>query len=346
MIEFSEVELTDLAVHWVGNKSKDEKLKTYEEVAEIDSELTRDHLLNYFLSPFKDLETYNFTHPTDLNLNEVYAYSRRIFRDKNSFMDFSIEIAKHLYEHSTHPKISGGELSVCLLSNIMYEGKKASALGIFKSENKDVFIKFQNKKDKFVVSYDDGVHAEKLEKGCLIINVDKDDGYKVYIVDTKKSVEAQYWKDDFLKLKPNSDDFNLTKTFLSATKEFVTTKLPEEFEVTKADQIDLLNRSIDYFKQHENFSKRSFEKEVLQDKEIIHSFRKFDKEFSEENDTAIVDEFDISMQAVKKQSRIFKSVLKLDKNFHIYIHGDKNLIEKGIEKDGRKYYKIYYSEES
>ena len=57
----------------------------------------------------------------------------------------------------------------------------------------------------------------------------------------------------------------------------------------------------------------------------------------------LVDNFKISSQAVKKQSRIFKSVLKLDRNFDIYIHGDKNLIEKGTEKDGRKYYKIYWN---
>jgi hypothetical protein len=56
--------------------------------------------------------------------------------------------------------------------------------------------------------------------------------------------------------------------------------------------------------------------------------------------------FDISPQAVKKQARIFKSVLKLDKNFHIYIHGDRELIEQGVEKDGRKFYKIYFTEES
>ena len=55
--------------------------------------------------------------------------------------------------------------------------------------------------------------------------------------------------------------------------------------------------------------------------------------------------FDISSAAVKRQSRVFKSVLKLDKNFHIYIHGDRQLIERGTEKDGRKYYKIYYRDE-
>ena len=54
------------------------------------------------------------------------------------------------------------------------------------------------------------------------------------------------------------------------------------------------------------------------------------------------DNFSISTSAVKYQSRVFKSVLKLDNNFHIYIHGDKELIEKGTDNDGRKYYKIYY----
>jgi hypothetical protein len=59
----------------------------------------------------------------------------------------------------------------------------------------------------------------------------------------------------------------------------------------------------------------------------------------------VADSFEISTQAVKKQARIFKSVLKLDKNFHIYIHGNRDMIEQGVEKDGRKYYKIYFENE-
>jgi hypothetical protein len=345
MIDFSSAELGELVVHWVGNKLRDEKFKTFHELADVEEDDTKEHLLKYFLSPFKSTESYHFDHPTDISLNEIYAYSKRIFRDKDAFLDFSVEIAKHLYEQSTHPKVSGGELCVCLFHNVNHDNKKTTAIGIFKSENKEVFLKFQNKKDRFKISYDDGVSADKLEKGCLILNVDKEDGYKVMIVDTKKSVDAQYWKDQFLKLRPANDDFNHTKTFLSVTKDFVTTKMPDEFDVTKTDQIDLLNRSITYFKEHDNFDKKEFENEVLQDKGVIHSFRQFDKAYRHENSLSAADEFEISAQAVKKQSGIFKSVLKLDKNFHIYIHGDKELIEKGTEKDGRKFYKIYYDQE-
>jgi hypothetical protein len=60
------------------------------------------------------------------------------------------------------------------------------------------------------------------------------------------------------------------------------------------------------------------------------------------NEVIITDEFEVSQQAVKKQARVFKSVLKLDKNFSIYIHGDKSFVERGKESDGRKYYKFYY----
>jgi hypothetical protein len=49
--------------------------------------------------------------------------------------------------------------------------------------------------------------------------------------------------------------------------------------------------------------------------------------------------------AVKKQARVFKNVIKLDKNFHIYVHGDRNLIERGADENGT-FYKIYYKEEN
>jgi len=48
---------------------------------------------------------------------------------------------------------------------------------------------------------------------------------------------------------------------------------------------------------------------------------------------------------VKQQIRVFKSVLKLDKNFHIYIHGNREWIKRGTDPDGRKYYKIYFENE-
>jgi len=73
----------------------------------------------------------------------------------------------------------------------------------------------------------------------------------------------------------------------------------------------------------------------------------YKRNFESSRNFAIEDEFDIHLSAVKKQQRVFKSVLKLDRNFHIYIHGRRDLLERGVdEKTGKKYYKLYYDEES
>jgi len=77
----------------------------------------------------------------------------------------------------------------------------------------------------------------------------------------------------------------------------------------------------------------------------VDRFQKFGERYGEERALDLDDRFTISADAVKKQARVFKSVLKLDKNFHIYIHGDRNKIERGVDEAGRKFYKIYYEQE-
>ena len=98
--------------------------------------------------------------------------------------------------------------------------------------------------------------------------------------------------------------------------------------------------------RHDQFDKEEFEKDVFFHPNVIESFQKFDEHYRKENEVELADNFDISAQAVKQQARAFKSVLKLDKNFHIYIHGNRELIEQGIDESGRKYYKIYYEHEA
>ena len=100
------------------------------------------------------------------------------------------------------------------------------------------------------------------------------------------------------------------------------------------------------FVTHETFDKKEFEQDVLHHKNLIQSFQNYNEQYEKENEVQLQDGFEISAQAVKKQARVFKSVLKLDKNFHIYIHGDRELIEQGIDADGRKFYKIYFQNEA
>ncbi len=346
ILDFTQVEILHLITHHVGNKLRDEKYLLSIEESTIAGD-TIDILLKYFLLPIYAEEFFSFSHSVRLDLNDIYTIVEDVFSKPKTFINSSQNIAKLLYEHSMHPKIKEGKLNIAYFSKIILEDEEVEALGIFKSETDVPFIKMKNQNSKFNINHEYGFDIKGMDKGCIIFNTNKNNGYKILIVDNaNKSIEAQYWKDDFLKVKPISNEFYLTNQFLGITKDFVIKQLSDKFEVNKADKIDLLNRSIDYFKAHESFNKKEFEKEVFQDSEIIKSFRNFDSTYRTENEIESIDSFWISPQAVKKQSRVFKSVLKLDRNFHIYIHGDRNLIERGIDKDGRKFYKFYFENES
>ncbi len=348
MINYTNCNIEKVSVHSVGNKTNGEELYLSKSLLETSDLKVKELLFKFFLFPFSNPEFYSFTFTNeDFLLNPLYKFASVTFDDSKLFHQNSINIAKHLYELSLHPQIKSGDLFIAYFSDINIDNELTDAIGIFKSENRQAFLKLDQNQGIFSIQCHDGINIEKLDKGCLILNINRNEGFKVCIVDkSSKSSEAQYWKDIFLQLKPCSDDYHFTKEFMSITKNYVTKQMTEEFEVSKADQIDLLNRSVDYFKTHDNFDKDEFEKEIFQDIEIINSFKNFDAIYREGNDIMVSDNFDISQQAVKKQARIFKSVLKLDKNFHIYIHGNRELIEKGVDENGRKYYKIFYEKEN
>ena len=127
-------------------------------------------------------------------------------------------------------------------------------------------------------------------------------------------------------------------------KKYVTKHLSKEFEVSKADQAELLNETMKYFQEQESFSMDDFSEKVIRQPEVAESFARFKQEYEQERDIRIEDEFGISDSAVKKQARSYKSVIKLDRNFHIYVHGNRNLLEQGEDEKG-KFYKVYYEEE-
>lgn len=349
MLDFTNCNINNVIAHQVGNQTNDEELILSTNLLNTEDSRLRELLIRYFLNPFKDTEEfYSFSFSDgDFKLNPLYQYSNSIFSNDSNFKEKSGSIAKLLYEIALHPQIKSGDLFVVTFENISVNGQMVNAIGLFKSENRQEFLKLNKKSKEFSLKYDDGINVDKLDKGCLIFNIENESGYKLCIIDKlNKSSEAKYWVDFFLNASPIKTNYLQTNQFLGITKQFVTKQLDEEFELSKADKIDLLNRSVDYFKKHETFDKNEFEEEVFGENNVIESFRKFDQAYRQENEVELSDNFVISEQAVKKQARVFKSVLKLDKNFHIYIHGNRELIEQGTDENGRKYYKIYYENEA
>ena len=339
-------QILEIALHHVGNRISDEFYNLSDQIIDIDDYL-KDLLAIYFFSSFKSNEYFNLYHDSDLSLNEVFVYVSKIFDNPENLFEQSVNLAKHLYEQSVHPKIKGGEFYTVYFKDCIVDGVTVDAVGLFKSENKDTFLKVLPSGDGFEIESEKGVNINKLDKGCLIFNVEKENGYLVAVVDnTNKGAEAQYWIDNFLHVRPRKDEYYHTQQLLSLCKNFVTKELPQQFEVSKADQVDLLNKSVQFFKENESFNMTEFTNEVIGQPAMIDSFNEYRTDFQREREIDISDNFAISESAVKKQARSIKSIIKLDKNFHIYVHGHRELIEQGVDEHGRKFYKIYYNEEA
>lgn len=335
--------LANLIIHKVGNKINQEALILSQAEYQLDETMT-EMLEDFFLKSFKTEEQYQFYSDTYLVNNPVFSSASEIFEDKSKFIFESENIAEHLYGISENPRVQAGELFIAYFEGEEKNGEKIDSIGIFKTENKNPFLKIQPEGDTFDIEKDYGIALTKLDKGCIIYNSFKESGFAVSVVDNNKNGDLYYWFEDFLKVKQRDDEYFHTQETLAVYKEYITKQLPQEFETTKADQADFLNKSINFFKEKEKFDYEEFTKEVLQDENVIESFGNFKSDYEQEMQVSISEDFAINEAAVKKQSRGFKSIIKLDKNFHIYVHGDRKMIEQGSDEKG-KYYRLYFDEE-
>jgi hypothetical protein len=358
MPSFDASSLQAVVLHHVGNRQSDEGFILSQEVLPL-SEQLQNLLVSYFLTPFKAEEYYQLYCEEGPDENQIFRLAGEIFDDDSRFVPASQEVARRLYDVCQHPNIKSGDLFVVLFHDVTLNGETMDALGIFKSENKERFIKVQRSDEEwsraeddlsatasFSLEPDQGIDIHKLDKGAIIFNTERDKGFVVSVVDaTNKGADALYWKDDFLHIRQRQDEYYNTHEVMQVCKQFVSKELPQQFEVSKVDQADIINKSLKFFKQNEQFDMEDFNRDVLAQPEVIDSFQQYKKQYEEDREVQIPEQFAINENAVKKNSRGLKSVIKLDKNFHIYVHGDRKLIEQGEDEKG-KFYKVYYHEET
>jgi hypothetical protein len=343
MINFSEATLSRLAIHQVGNKSGEQGIKLSDSEVALNGDI-KDILNHYFTKPFRQSEMFNFYHDSGLQFSEMYAFAKNIFGAPARLLEQSVQIARHLYEQSDHPNIKDGELYVAYLENCRMDNMDFDAVGIFKSEQKETYLKVYPEGRNFQVSHDNGININKLDKGCLILNSCENEGYIVLTVDNTNKEDAQYWRKDFLGVRPREDAYFNTKNYLQLCRDFAVEAFPE---ADRLDQMSLIQESAKYFKEEETFDKASFREKVLQEPELIQAFENYKQDYESKGNFRIDDEFDINSDAVKKMNKVFKSVIKLDRNFHIYVHGNHSLIRRGFdEESGMGFYQLFYIEES
>ncbi|MCD8529067.1 MAG: nucleoid-associated protein [Chitinophagales bacterium] len=314
MINTAAAQIEGVCIHSIGSKSDNEGITLSDKPIDLSDDYLKDLLLSYFLKNFKDPEFYGFTFSNDdFTLNPLFTFARAIFTNPNLLHNQSIFIAKHLYEQSTHPNIKTGDLMVVYLKDIVVEENMVDAVGIFKSENKNTFLKLLHNNKQFELNYEEGIQIDKLDKACLILNEEETDGYKICIVDkSNKQNEAQYWLHDFLNVREKNDDYNNTKHFIDLTKSFIEERLIPKFEIEKYEQAGILNRSKEYFKRTERFEEEDYEDRIFfSNKDIIDEFKDYKEEFKENSQFDLDNQFFVSPKAFKKNARFLRSIIKI-----------------------------------
>ncbi|UNY97564.1 nucleoid-associated protein [Zhouia spongiae] len=345
MINLYPTQLDSLSIHRVGNKSKNEGAFLSEEPYKLNDEITA-ILKEYFFKPFREKEEsyYRFHNEVDVEFNELYKIVSDIFSDPSSVHANSKRIATHLFDQSSHPHIKSGELYVAYLSNVMLDNEKVDAVGIFKSELKHDFLQFEEKGSNLDILIQQGININKLDKGCMIFNVKKEEGYKILSVDSNK-YDTKYWLENFLGVDVLADENFFTKKYLKFCQDFAKdVVLPAE---DKKEEVMFMNRSMNYFAKNDDFEETNFLNEVIDNPDLIPEFKHYKVEKGPKYSIEDVSNFPIANKAVSDARKKVKNLIQLDTNIQIkmdFINPEsaEKFVEKGWDEEKQMYYYLVY----
>jgi hypothetical protein len=344
MNAISGVTINKLMVHQAGNAAQGGTLILSEGAHAIPDEFWQQTLAHFFLKPFNEAEQYHLSQENNL----VYNTIAQVFEGNMPFEMGSKTLAEHFHLKSQSVFAKSGEFYMVFFENIPFDDGFTNAIGLFHTSTKDQFLKVKTQPTGINLSIEDGIDLKKPEKGVILLRKEQNQGFLALIHESaaSKQGDAAFWKSAFLQAAPIVNSYHNTNETLGMCKLFISNELTEHFDTNKTDQIDMLQRSMDYFKTHDQFQLDQFSKEVLYHPEVIDSFTQYKQQYEVAKQVNIEDEFAINPAAIQKQQRNFKSILKLDKNFHVYVHGRRDLIEKGYdEMTGKHYYKLYFDQE-
>lgn len=345
MLNLYNTHIESLSIHRVGNMQKGENLFLSQCPYQLNDEIVG-ILKEYFFKPFREKEEnyFRFVHDVDLEFNELFQLVSEIFENENSIHSVSKKIAQHLYNQSNHQHIKSGELYVTLLHDIYLDNQKVTAVGIFKSEMKHSFLQFEETQNQLDIIIQEGVNIHKLDKGCIIFNVNKEDGYKLLSVDSNR-YDTKYWLENFLSVDALIDENFYTKKYLKFSQEFAKDViLPAE---DKKQEVMFMNRAINYFAKNDEFEETAFMNEVIDNPELIPEFKHYKVEKGPKYQIEDVSNFPIANKAVSDVRKKIKNVIDLDTNIQIRMdfvnpESAEKFIEKGWDEEKQMYYYLVY----
>ena len=343
MFDFSNAKLNICSIYRMSESSDQDSFNA--SIVEL-----RDHekeaLLNYALHPFLETEEYLCFSSYDENTpNALKQIIDLYFTRNEDWQSTTQRISSHLEQCTHHPNIKIGDLLFMHIDHIGYDDQVIDAVGLFKCESLSEFLSITIE-DQINIDITEGYNLGKMDKGAIIFNVKSEEGNIVCVKDTTPGFIARYWKDEFLRISPINESYNQTAAYMNMAQTYVKHQLVEDIEMPKSEQLSMLHDTGKYFKENNTFVEKDYEAQVFHNNpDIISSFKQYKGSYSNQLNQHLPSEFSVSGLAVKRSAKDFKSVLKLDKNFHVYIHGNRQMIEHGVDSQGRKFYKLYYEQE-
>ncbi len=345
MINLYSTQIESLSVHKIGNKNKGESIFLSESPYTINDELTA-ILKEYFFKPFREKEEnyFQFANEVDVEFNPLYKIVSEIFDNPSSVHEKSKRVASLLYEQSQHPHIKSGEVYVTYLDNVTIDNEKVDALGIFKSELKHDFLQFEEKEADIELLIQQGVNLNKLDKGCLIFNHKKEEGYKILSVDSNR-YDTKYWLEHFLGVEAFADENFYTKRYMKFCQDFAKdVVLPAE---DKKEEVMFMNRAVNHFAKNDEFEETAFLNEVIDNPDLIPEFKHYKDEKAPKYQIEDLTSFPIANNAVTAARKKMKNVINLDTNVQIkmdFINPEsaEKFVEKGWDEEKQMYYYLVY----
>lgn len=324
-------------VQRVGNKSNDDGVAFSDSLCQMDG--VEEHLLTLINASFKFDDWKQFYYIDELELNPTYRFVSKIFDDENCLVKQANNLARHLYEQSIHPNIKIGEFYVVLLEGCEIDGEETNAVGLFKSEVMETVLTVKMEHNHLVLSPQMGMSLKKLEKGCIVFNVEKEKGFKVAVIDnTNPKSEARYWAENFLHVKDCDDDYHQTVRLMDMVTGFAQ-QVKEESEVKCAL---VAKKATDLLKTEEvvkvdELADKLFDTD--EQKEVFETFRhSYEKEYGQ-----FGEEVNVIPKAASRKPVTRMNVLRLGSDFEVKVLNPNAEIEQGVDDvSGKEYCTLYF----
>jgi hypothetical protein len=341
MINISNAIVNGLVIHRCHKNGSEVEWEYSSQTSDLPEEQAANDLLDHLTSMYREPLFFQLG-----TLGPLFAASGKIFENPSHLFEESVHLARKL-GHTLPQDIAGESVFLMAhLSDVLIEDELLDVLAVIVMQTAPKFYKLHKQDACFVLHTDKGYIIGKPEKACLILPGSDEQGGRVLCHEAGGLKAEGYWYKDFLQLSPLGNEYSYTTDYIKLTSQFLKQRKPLDQVLDKKQGAEMLGRSLDYFTQNEKFEEKTYKEEVFQDAAVIEAFDDYKQRWAEKNQRPLADAFEPSSEALNKQSKVFRSVIKLDRNFHIYVHGDSSKIMKGEDDDGRKYYILYYNEES